>query len=88
MQIHKDNDKKIKVIAGKFEDAEGPIKGHNVEPVYFDIELQKNKEFNFDLPSTHNSFIYLIEGEIKIGEQSHDSVKGSTLILLTRGEKL
>ena len=43
MQIHKDNDKKIKVIAGKFEDAEGPIKGHNVEPVYFDIELQKNK---------------------------------------------
>ena len=88
MQIHKDNDKKIKVIAGKFEDAEGPIKGHNVEPVYFDIELQKNKEFNFDLPSTHNSFIYLIEGEIKIGEQSHDSVKDSTLILLTRGEKL
>ena len=73
MQIHKDNDKKIKVIAGKFEDAEGPIKGHNVEPVYFDIELQKDKEFNFDLPSTHNSFIYLIEGEIKIGEQSHDS---------------
>ena len=88
MQIHKDNDKKIKVIAGKFEDAEGPIKGHNVEPVYFDIELQKNKEFNFDLPSTHNSFVYLIEGEIKIGEQSHDSVKDSTLILLTRGEKL
>ena len=88
MQVHKDNDKKIKVIAGKFEDAEGPVKGHNVEPVYFDIELQKNKEFNFYLPSRHNSFIYLIEGEIKIGEQSHDPVKDSTLILLTRGEKI
>ena len=88
MQVHKDSDKKIKTIAGKFGDAEGPVKGHNVEPVYFDIELEKNKDFNFDIPSTHNSFIYLIEGEIKIGDKNHDKVNGSTLILLTKGEKL
>ena len=88
MQVHKDSDKKIKTIAGKFGDAEGPVKGHNVEPLYFDIELEEGKEFNFDLPSTHNSFIYLIEGEIKIGAKNHDKINGSTLILLTKGEKL
>tara|TARA_B100000378_G_scaffold174288_1_gene140579 strand:+ start:51 stop:890 length:840 start_codon:yes stop_codon:yes gene_type:complete len=88
MQIHQDEEKKIKIIAGKFGEVEGPVKGHNVEPIYFDIELEKDKIFNFDLPSTHNSFIYLIEGEIKIGEQSHDPVKDSTLILLTRSIKL
>jgi len=88
MQIHKDDDKKIKVIAGKFGEAEGPVKGHNVEPVYLDIEIEKEKEFNFNLPSTHNSLIYLIEGEVKVGEQNHDPVKNSTLIVLTRGEKL
>jgi len=88
MQIHKDKDKQIKVIAGKFKNIEGAVKGHNVEPVYFDIELEKNKNFNFELPSSHNSFIYLINGEIKIGEKTHDKVKDSTLILLTKGEKL
>ena len=88
MQIHKDNDKQVKVIAGRFENAEGPIRGHNVEPIYFDIELEKDKDFNFELPSSHNSFIYLIDGEIKIGEQNHNKVKDSTLILLTKGEKL
>jgi hypothetical protein len=88
MQIHKDKDKQIKVIAGKFKNVEGAVKGHNVEPVYFDIELEKNKNFNFELPSSHNSFIYLINGEIKIGEKTHDKVKDSTLILLTKGEKL
>ena len=88
MQIHKDKDKKVKVIAGKFENAEGPIKGHNVEPLYFDIEIEKDKEFNFELPLSHNSFIYLINGEIKIGQKSHDKVKNSKLILLTKGEKL
>ena len=88
MSVHKDDDKQIKVIAGKFQKAEGPIKKHNVEPVYFDVELKKDKEFNFEIPSSHNSFIYLIDGEIKIGEKEHDKVKDSTLILLTRGEKL
>jgi len=88
MSVHKDIDKQIKVIAGKFQKAEGPIKKHNVEPFYFDVELKKDKEFNFELPPSHNSFIYLIEGEIKIGEKGHDKVKDSTLILLSNGEKL
>jgi len=88
MQIHKDSEKKIKIIAGKFDDIEGPVKGHNVEPVYFDVELEKDKIFNFDLSSTHNSFVYLIEGEIKIGDKNHDKVNGSILIILAKGEKL
>ena len=88
MQTHKDEGKIVKVIAGKFEQAEGPIKKHNVEPVYFDVELNKDKEFNFDLPSTHNSFIYLIKGEIKIGNHQHQKVENSKLILLEKGDKL
>ena len=88
MQVHKDSEKKIKIIAGKFGNAEGPVKGHNVEPIYFDVELEKDREFNFDLPSMHNSFIYLIEGEIKIGNKNHEKVMNSTLILLDKGKKL
>ena len=88
MQIYKDSAKKIKIIAGKFNNVEGPVKGHNVEPVYFDVELEKDKISNFDLSSTHNSFVYLIEGEIKIGDKNHDKVNSSTLIILTKGEKL
>tara|TARA_B100000965_G_scaffold382451_1_gene380807 strand:+ start:520 stop:1356 length:837 start_codon:yes stop_codon:yes gene_type:complete len=88
MQIHKDKDKQVKIIAGKFENVEGPVKGHNLKPIYFDIELEKNKYFNFELPSSHNSFIYLIDGEIKIGEKDHGKIKNSTLILLTKGKKL
>ena len=88
MKTHKDNEKIVKVIAGKFENTEGPVKEHNIKPIYFDVELQKNKELNFQLPPSHNAFIYLINGEIKIGEKSHERVKNSKLILLTNGEKL
>ena len=88
MSIHKDDEKQIKVIAGKFEKSEGPVKGHNVEPVYFDVELNKDKEFNFKLTPAHNTFIYLINGRIEIGTKNHDQVQDSTLILLEKGEHL
>ena len=88
MKVYKDSEKKIKIIAGKFNDIEGSIKNHNVEPIYFDLELEKNKTFYFNLSSTHNSFIYLIEGEIKIGTKTHNKIKDSTLVLLNKGEQL
>ena len=88
IQVHTDNNKRVKVIAGKFMNAEGPVKGHNVDPTYFDIELKKDKDFKTELPLNHNSFIYLINGEIKIGKNTHHKVKDSNLILLTKGERL
>ena len=85
---YKDEDKLINLIAGKFEDKEGPVKGHNVEPIYFDIELKENKKINLDVPKTHNSFIYLLKGELKIGKNKHEKIGDSTLILLERGTTL
>jgi hypothetical protein len=88
IKIYKDEEKKIKIIAGKFKNCEGPIKGHNVEPIYFDIELREDNEFKFDLPLNHNSFIYLVEGNIKIGKGKHQKIDGSSLIVLKKGKNL
>jgi len=88
IKIYRDEEKKIKIIAGKFKDYEGPIKGHNVEPIYFDIELREENEFKFDLPLNHNSFIYLVEGSIKIGKDKHQRIDGSSLIVLKKGKNL
>ena len=88
MPVHIDSYKKVKVIAGKFEKAEGPVKKHNIEPIYLDIELKEGKKFTHTLPLTHNSLIYLINGEIKIVKKNHDKVKNSKLILLNKGKNL
>jgi len=88
IKIYKDKEKKIKIIAGKFKNYEGPIKGHGVEPIYFDIELREENEFKFDLPLNHNSFIYLVEGNIKIGKDEHQKIDGSSLIVLKKGKNL
>jgi len=84
----KDQEKKIKIIAGKYQDKIGPIKGISVDPIYIDIELEKDKIFNFIIPFSHNAFVYLVTGEIKIGNKKHEQLKNSNLICLQNGNDL
>ena len=84
----KDQEKKIKIIAGKYQDKIGPIKGISVDPIYMDVELEKDKIFNFIIPSSHNAFVYLVNGEIKIGNKKHEQLKNSNLICLQNGNDL
>ena len=86
--VHKDNEKIVKVIAGKFKKAAGPEKNHNVDPIYFHIVLNDGKEFICDVPAKHNSFIYLLKGELKIGTKKHNNAVDSNLILLNQGTQL
>jgi hypothetical protein len=83
----KDKEKKIKIIAGKYKDKIGPAKGF-VDPIYLDIELEKEKNFNYAIPLSHNVFIYLVYGEIKIGNKVHEKLQNATLISLTNGNNL
>ena len=83
-----DQEKKIKIIAGKYQDKIGPVKGISVDPIYIDVELEKDKIFNFIIPSSHNTFVYLVTGEIKIGNKKHDQLQNSSLICLQNGNDL
>ncbi len=86
--VHKDNEKIVKIIAGKYRAVEGPEKNHNVDPIYFHIVLNEAKDFKCDVPEGHNSFIYLLKGELEIGEKNHSKTNDSNLILLERGNQL
>ncbi len=85
---HRDDEKIVKVIAGKYENAKGPEKKHNIEPIYFHVILKENKEFTYHVPEGHNSFIYLLKGELKVGKKDHNKTSDSNLILLERGKNL
>ena len=85
---YSDDEKVVKVIAGKYKDVEGPEKNHNVEPIYFHIVLKNEKEFSCEVPEGHNSFIYLLKGQIKVGKTNHEKTNDSNLILLKQGKNL
>tara|TARA_B100000963_G_scaffold360763_1_gene392946 strand:+ start:332 stop:1174 length:843 start_codon:yes stop_codon:yes gene_type:complete len=86
--VHEDDEKIVKVIAGKYKNVVGPQANHNVEPTYFHVILNSGKKFECEIPVEHNSFIYLLTGELKVGEKEHDKTSNSTLLLLEKGNKL
>ncbi len=64
----RDNGSRIAVIAGATGDGvRGPVAGRPTEPLYLDVRLSTGSDFSETLPSSHNAFVYLIEGQVDIG---------------------
>ncbi len=61
------DDVKLKLIAGKFQDATGAVHGLTTDPHYFDVHLPPRAVFETALPSSHNAFVYGYEGEALVG---------------------
>jgi redox-sensitive bicupin YhaK (pirin superfamily) len=52
----------VRVIAGTFGDAVGPVEGIATAPVYLDVALAAGTRLAVPLPATHNAFVYLFDG--------------------------
>ncbi|MGA2681670.1 MAG: pirin family protein [Candidatus Bathyarchaeia archaeon] len=60
---------KIKVIAGKVDGTEGPVRDLAIYIEYFDVELDAGKTFEHVTPKNDTVFAYVIEGSIEIGSK-------------------
>lgn len=85
------NGGRIKVIAntafvnGEF--ISGPIQGLTTEVIYWDVHLPQQAEFHHALPDDHNTFLYVYDGDIAIGEDRRKLTQGSAG-LLSKGDEL
>lgn len=82
----------VRVVAGELGDASGvvtrgPVEGVATEPVYLDVTLPKGAHFEHALPADYSAFIYVFEGQAKLGERRSDAVRGD-LAVLESGERV
>lgn len=79
---NRDKYTQIKVIAGQTsQGTQGVIDNSFVEPVYWDIQLTDNHQFTDTIPQGHNAFIYVIEGELQVGENTEIVKQGHLAVL-------
>jgi redox-sensitive bicupin YhaK (pirin superfamily) len=73
---------RIKVIAGQtHKGTQGVINNALTEPVFWDVSLSQAGQFDEALATTHNAFIYVIEGELIIGAAQDHLVAGQLAVL-------
>jgi len=74
----------VKVIAGTtMQGTTGIIDNKTTAPLYWDVNLTAQQCFNDNIASTHNGFIYVISGELSVGEQQTKVTKGQIATLTT-----
>jgi len=84
----KNDDFKLKVIAGTSQaGTQGIIKNSDIDPIYWDVELNPQSSFNEKIAITHNAFVYVLQGDIYIGEQ-HAHIGTGQLAVLSTGDSI
>lgn len=80
------NGTRIKVVAGHTDKGtEGVIDNPFVNPLYLHVTLPAGTSFEQHVPESDNSFVYVIEGQIAIGDKQRP-LKAGQLGVLERGE--
>jgi redox-sensitive bicupin YhaK (pirin superfamily) len=75
----------VRVIAGQYADAVGPISGISVDPTFLDVTVPAGGRFTYSLPADHTCFIYPFEGAVKVGERR---ASAGALAILEDGEEI
>jgi len=57
---------RIKVIAGKVNGTEGPVRDLTIDIEYFDVELVAGKAFEHATPKSNTVFSYVVDGSIEV----------------------
>ena len=73
------SDYNIKIIIGQFDDERSPIVDEITDVSYFDVQVNTGKRFSHELPITHNSFLYVFEGD---GQLNGHNVPPDTMVVL------
>lgn len=64
--IFQKNGLKIKVIAGRVNGTEGPVRDLAIGIEYFDVELAAGKTFEHATPKSYAVFSYVVDGSIEV----------------------
>ena len=78
---------RVRVLAGRFGEVEGPVRAVATEPLYLDAHLEPGARFEAALPPTHNAFAYAYQGVARIGADERELVRGD-LAVLGRGDRV
>ena len=81
----------IKVITGETSrGTRGPVSQPLTDPLYLDVTLQPQIEFEETVAAQHNAFIYVIDGSVTIGTKdgSSQAIEVDQLAVLDKGDRV
>ncbi len=82
------NGNRMRVIAGEYHGASGPVQGIEAEPIYLDLEFTAGGSETIALPHSHNAFVYCYQGALTVSDHDPTFVSRRQLAVLSAGEQV
>jgi len=79
---------RVKVIAGRLGEAQGPIVQPATDPLYLDVALQSSGVCEVGVPMTHTAFVYVFDGALRIGPATAEALAAPQLAVLGPGDRI
>jgi redox-sensitive bicupin YhaK (pirin superfamily) len=85
------NGVQVRVVAGKYNGVSGPVTEIAAKPLYMDVTMLPDNEFNLSVPKGHTTVCYLFEGAAQFGDGNHDKgkmVEAVCMIVFDDGDEI
>lgn len=87
--VFKGENETVHIIAGSYEGLVGPMEGgKEIQPTFFDVELNANSEFVFNLDPSFNAYAFLIEGEANFDTENEKIIPYPNGVLYNEGDTI
>jgi redox-sensitive bicupin YhaK (pirin superfamily) len=80
---------KVRLIAGRLDGMEGPVRGIEADPLYMDVTIPAGIVSDHRIDPDHNAFIYVFAGQAEVGaaeEQPGKLIRDGDLAVLGEGD--
>jgi redox-sensitive bicupin YhaK (pirin superfamily) len=81
----------VRVVAGEYEGARGPVTEIAARPLYMDVTLAPGQRFDLPVPVGHTLIVYLFEGSAvfgELGEVTDEPVQSVRMLVFDDGDEL
>jgi redox-sensitive bicupin YhaK (pirin superfamily) len=83
-----ENGVRIKVIAGRVDGRQGPVRNIVIDPEYLDVTVPAGATFTHATPKNHTAFAYVIGGEGRFDEEKDTQVSNGSACLYNDGDSV
>lgn len=90
-EISREGGVQVRLIAGRLDGVEGPIRGIEADPLYMDVTIPAGAVSDHRIDPDHNAFIYVFAGQAEIGadeDREGKLIRDGDLAVLGEGDAL
>lgn len=82
-----ENENKVHIIAGKYNDMQGAFNGSYVKATYLDVEVSAGSKWSFNNEKDSTLFIYILQGEGSFDPDRKELISEKHAILFNEGDR-